>query len=157
MAHRNAHLKNGKYLAGVIIIALVTTLLPLGAFAASNSDIKGHWAEGIIEEWLARDLAGGYPDGTFRPNNPVSRAEFVVFLNRAFGVRGAGEGAVFTDIPETAWFYKDISAAWQAGIVSGYPDGSFRPQNLISRQEAAAILGKFIKVVAVQSTNFVDN
>ena len=73
----------GKCLAGLMVVfMLLSLLLPLGVFAAGQSDIEGHWAEQQIVEWQEKGLAGGYPDGTFRRDDPVSRAEFVVFVNR---------------------------------------------------------------------------
>jgi hypothetical protein len=49
------------------------------------TDMEGHWAEKEIKAWLMRDLVGGYPDGTFRPDHDLTRAEFVALVNRAFG------------------------------------------------------------------------
>ena len=71
MSRRNAHPK-GKGLVTIIMISLVVSLLPLGTYAAGNSDIKGHWAEETIEKWLAMGLAVGYPDGTFFVSPTVS-------------------------------------------------------------------------------------
>ena len=62
-------------------LMLVSLLLPASALAAS--DVEGHWAEAVIESWVDAGKAGGYADGTFRPNAPVTRAEFSVLLARA--------------------------------------------------------------------------
>lgn len=133
-----------KYFIILIVLAMVIGLLPLEAFAAGNSDIDGHWAESVIRSWLEQGLAGGYHDGTFRPNNQVSRAEFIVFANRAYKIKPVTSRVEFSDVPESAWYYEYVLSAVQAGIVSGYPDRTFRPQNYITRQEAAVILARLI-------------
>ncbi len=89
----------GIILAGVLFLGL----LPTAAFAASFKDIEGHWAQEQIETWLQKGLVSGDPDGTFRPDRPVTRAEFVTFVNRAFSIQAAGEeGEVFADVPAGA-------------------------------------------------------
>ncbi|HHT46590.1 MAG TPA: S-layer homology domain-containing protein, partial [Firmicutes bacterium] len=148
----------GKCLAGLMVVfMLLSLLLPLGVFAAGQSDIEGHWAEQQIVEWQEKGLAGGYPDGTFRPDDPVSRAEFVVFVNRAFEIPAVSDGAVFSDVPETSWFYKAVSSAVEAGIVSGYPDGTFRPQDTITRQEAAVVLFRLLAPGAGDAGTYKDS
>jgi hypothetical protein len=84
-------------------------------------------------------LIGGYADGTFRPEKPVTKAEFISFLNRAFGY--TEESAVaFSDVRSTDWFAGEVARAVKAGYVSGYPDGTFRPDAPVSRLEAAMLL-----------------
>jgi hypothetical protein len=123
---------------------MILGLLPTAAFAASFKDVEGHWAQQQIETWLQKGLAGGYPDGTFRPNQPVTRAEFATFANRAFGIKAEGGEEVFSDVPASAWFFAEVTAAKNAGYISGYPDGTFQPNNPISRQEAAVIVAKLL-------------
>ena len=89
---------------------------------ASFRDIAGHWAEKGIKVWTARQLAGGYPDGTFRPDSPITRAEFLTLVNRAFGYTVAGQ-ATYSDVAETDWFAGEIAKAAAVGYLGGYPDG----------------------------------
>ncbi|MEW6698378.1 MAG: S-layer homology domain-containing protein [Bacillota bacterium] len=133
------------------ILALLLSMcivLSLGtqAFAANFTDLGGHWAEGPINEWAAKGLAGGYADGTFKPNQQVSRAEFVALVNRAFAIGSSTEAAGFADVKENQWFYKEVAAAKAAGYIGGYNDGTFRPSQAISRQEAASILVRLLKL-----------
>ncbi|NPV73551.1 MAG: hypothetical protein HPY89_07135 [Pelotomaculum sp.] len=115
------------------------------AFAAAFSDTGGHWAESRIVEWAQKGLVQGYPDGTFRPDGEVTRAEFVALINRAFGIAKAGAaGAVFADVKPGDWFYEDVMAAKAAGYIAGYPDGTFMPDRNITRQEAAVILARLL-------------
>ncbi len=114
------------------------------AFAAGFSDIKGHWAESQINKWAENGLASGYSDGTFKPNNRVTRAEFVALTNSAFGINTEGYAADFSDVAVGQWYYNDIAAASTSGYIGGYPDGTFKPKQSISRQEAASIIVRLL-------------
>ncbi|WP_051273474.1 S-layer homology domain-containing protein [Desulfotruncus alcoholivorax] len=115
------------------------------ALASGFTDIKGHWAEAQINKWAGNGLAGGYDDGTFRPDNQVSRAEFVALVNRAFSVEKQNvAGAGFKDVKAGKWYYNDVNTAKAAGYIGGYADGTFRPDQTITRQEAASILVRLL-------------
>lgn len=116
------------------------------AFAAGFTDLQGHWAEKQINQWAAKGLAGGYEDGTFRPDNGVTRAEFVALVNRAFAIPASGAVDSFTDVSNDQWFYGEVAKAKAAGYIGGYEDGTFRPNQTISRQEVASILVRLLKL-----------
>ena len=108
---------------------------------ANFKDIENHWAVRQISDWLNKDLVGGYTDGTFKPDNSITRAEFIALVNRAFGFTETVPVA-FSDVRESDWYALEVAKASAIGYIAGYPDGSFKPNNSISRQEAAAILAK---------------
>lgn len=111
----------------------------------SFSDIDGHWAEQVIKEWAARDFVGGYPDGTFRPDGLITRAEFFALVNRTFGYPEAGGSVTpYRDVLASDWFAGETAKAIYVGYLGGYPDGLVKPQNPISRQETAVILSRIL-------------
>ncbi len=116
------------------------------AFAAGFSDIKDHWAESQISEWAENGLVSGYSDGTFKPNNMVTRAEFVILTNNAFSIAMEGYISDFSDVAVGQWYYNDIAAASASGYIGGYPDGTFNPNQYISRQEAASIIVRLMEL-----------
>ncbi|MDD4170120.1 MAG: S-layer homology domain-containing protein, partial [Desulfotomaculaceae bacterium] len=124
-----------------LLIGLVLFVTGAAMAAAMPSDIQGHWAEQQIREGINEGVIEGYPDGTFRPDNYVTRAEFVTLVNRFFGFIEKAE-INFNDVSSTDWFYEEIAKGVKAGSITGYPDGSMRPNNYISCEEAAAILTK---------------
>ena len=83
-------------------------------------------------------LIRGYEDGSFRPDNPISRAECVVLLSRLIKVPAGS--SIFSDVPETHWASSAISAGASAGWLAGYPDGTFRPDQNITRLEAVKMI-----------------
>ena len=118
--------------------------LPMESYGASTfSDIKGHWAEQYIEKAVAQGIIKGYTDGRFLPDEKVTRAEFISMLNRALRNTATGSSS-FNDVYRDAWYHTDVSKAVTAGFVSGFDDGSFRPNYKITRQEAAVMLARII-------------
>ncbi|WP_123927735.1 S-layer homology domain-containing protein [Thermodesulfitimonas autotrophica] len=127
-----------------IFVAAAGPSLP-AAPRLSFSDLQGHWAAGVVGELAVRGLVYGYPDGTFRPEQKMTRAEATVILVRLLGL-APGDPAVlnFRDagcIP--AWAREAVAAAVQEGIVKGYPEPngevSFGAERAVSRVELAVL------------------
>ncbi|CAG7652425.1 S-layer homology domain-containing protein [Paenibacillus allorhizosphaerae] len=102
------------------------------------SDIRGHWAEAQIKRFVERGALDGYPDGTFKPDAGITRAEFVTFLVKELGIGPGGESG-FADAAQH-WAKSYIAAAAQAGIVSGYSSASFGPDDPITREQIVLML-----------------
>ncbi|MFE5322342.1 S-layer homology domain-containing protein [Paenibacillus sp. NPDC056579] len=115
------------------------------------SDIAGHWAEAEIRESAALGWIDGYPDGTFLPDKPISRAEFAVMLNNVLHLPAGWElpFADKSDIP--GWASPAIASAVRAGIVNGYSDRTFQPDVRIVRAEAAVMIAKAAGLKAEQA------
>ncbi|MCD9024757.1 S-layer homology domain-containing protein [Cohnella silvisoli] len=114
-----------------------------GASAAVTSDIKGHWAEAQISAWMDKGLIKGYEDGSFKPNNNITRAEFISMINRSFGF--TEETAItFSDVQAGNWAYPEIAKAVKAGYITGYADGTIGASKPVSRQEVAAIVDRLL-------------
>lgn len=107
------------------------------------TDIQGHWAETEIRQMVEAGIAAGYKDATFRPDNTVTRAEFVKLVCGLLNLdlSGAGETG-FQDVTEADWFYPCVSAAVRDGLVRGISDTEFGPELSISREDAAVILDR---------------
>lgn len=106
-----------------------------------------HWAESVIAQWQSKGLIQGYEDGTFKPNNTITRAEFVTLMNNAKGFWS--EGSInFSDVKNGSWFYSAVARAVAAGYVKGYSDDSFKPGNTITRAEAAVMIANAARLSA---------
>ena len=119
---------------------------PASAGSTTFSDIKGHWAEAIIKEAVAQNIIGGYPDGTFRPDNLIKREEFFKMLSNILTVTPDTSNTKigFKDVVENEWYVPTIKTAVAAGITQGYGDGTFGIGLMISRQEAAKVAGSVV-------------
>lgn len=122
-------------------------IVPSVPAMAAPSDIAGHWAESVITQWQNKGLIQGYEDGTFKPGNTITRAEFVTLMNNAKGFWS--EGSInFSDVKNGSWFYSAVARAVAAGYVKGYSDGSFKPGNTITRAEAAVMIANAARLSA---------
>ncbi|WP_193726926.1 S-layer homology domain-containing protein [Paenibacillus guangzhouensis] len=109
--------------------------------SASMSDTIGHWAEATIQKALEAGFVTGYEDSTFRPNQSVNRAEFITLLARALQLSSSNYPLNFKDVKQIpAWSQSFVASALEAGIVKGYADQSFRPNQHITRAEMAAMI-----------------
>lgn len=107
------------------------------------ADIADHWAKEAIVYLAGQQVVEGYGDYRFEPERTISRAEAVTMLVKAFGYTQK-QDVTFPDVPRQHWSYDNVSKAVQAGIVQGYPDGSFSPENALSRVEMAVLFAKAI-------------
>lgn len=128
------------------VLSLVLTLsLVLGtfsmAFAASFSDVAGEDFEDAVTVLTELGVVSGYDDGTYKPENIVTRAEMAVLVVRALGYDNLTAGtSSFTDMNGYGWAQPYISYAQSLGVISGYGDGTFRPGKTVSYDEAATML-----------------
>ncbi|MDD3298519.1 MAG: S-layer homology domain-containing protein, partial [Firmicutes bacterium] len=115
------------------------------------SDISGHWAAAEISKWVSMGFAKGSPEGTFRPDDATTRAEFVTFVNRIFGFTEKSKDD-FKDVEDTAWYADEIAKAVKAGLLKGDGTGNIDPDAPITRQEAAVILARALRLEAKNKT-----
>ncbi|MBT9141462.1 MAG: Amidase enhancer [Dehalococcoidia bacterium] len=114
---------------------------PVPIPTTSFSDIQGHWAKSEIIAMTELGVAGGVTKDSFGPNSLVTRAQFAAFLIRSLRLAEANPAAGrFSDVSPTAWYYGAVEAAHAAQLVGGYPDGSFRPDQPITRSEIAVMV-----------------
>ncbi len=124
-------------------------------------DIANHWAKDYVEQLVDRGVVSGYDDGTFRPDAQVSRAEFakmvLVALDYEIAEPPLSENP-FSDVDASAWYAPYVAEAKEAGITSGYSDGTFKPDRPIQRAEALKMLflAANIEVEAEGSSEFPD-
>ncbi len=101
---------------------------------ANLSDISGNWAEPFIRVLTENGIIAGYPDGTFQPDRPVTRAEFAALVNKAFPDSPEIRAAInFRDVPRGFWASDAIRKATATGFLAGYPDRTFQPREGIKR------------------------
>ena len=133
-------LRMRKGMAMLVVLCMLLMLMPVSVFATYvASDISGHWAEYEIQSWIDKSLIEGYPDGSFKPDQNVTRAEFMTLVNRAFGYIEV-VAIDYLDVQAESWYALEVAKAEAARYIIGYPDGTIKPENSISREEAAIII-----------------
>lgn len=102
----------------------------------------------------------GYEDGTVRPNGSISRAEVATVLFRLLKddvrMQNLTKDNAYSDVPDTAWYAAAVSTLSKMGVISGYPDGTFRPNAPITRAEFAAMIARFDETAKSADTPFTD-
>lgn len=112
----------------------------------SFSDTQGHWANDFITALAERDIIAGFPDGTFGPNQPVTRAQFAAIIRQAFDESRVRNYTGFNDVPSDFWATPAITRAFETGFVSGYPGNVFRPAQEIPRVQVLVALASGLRI-----------
>ncbi len=103
-------------------------------------DIQSHWARLFIEALTQRNIIKGFKDGTFRPDQSITRAEFAALLQATFPQPTVRPYISFTDVPATHWARTAIQKAYEMGFIAGYPNNRFGPDEKITRSQALVAL-----------------
>ena len=111
------------------------------------SDIAGHWAESAVRRAVSAGFVSGYANGEFRPDSSVTRAEFAALIVRALELPASSDALSFADKNRVGtWAVPHIAAAVEAGLLGGYPDGTFRPGQAMTRAELTATIVRAAKL-----------
>lgn len=130
---------------GLLCAAAAWLLLQGSPALAAFSDVAAdHPDADAIAYVQSQGIVSGYPDGTYRPDQPINRAEFTkIIVGAQFGAAADGAcagGSPFADIPAGAWYAGDVCLAKEKGVIAGYPDGTFKPDANVNFAEAAKII-----------------
>lgn len=113
------------------------------------TDVAGHWAEKNIDKLVGLGAISGYPDGTFKPENKITRAEFTAIIVKAFNLTPQ-RGKVFADTADH-WARDSIAVAASYGIVNGYDENTFGPDDTITREQMAVMIVKAARLEPVEA------
>ncbi|WP_238653160.1 S-layer homology domain-containing protein [Paenibacillus piscarius] len=118
-----------------------------GLFAAivtrhSFADTAGHWAEGDIQLLANKRIIQGVSQASFSPDTVLTRAELTAMLVRSLGWMESGAVRSFADVPSGAWYAAAVSTAQEAGLITGYEDGTFRPNAGLTHEQLAAVIAR---------------
>ncbi|MCL6479991.1 MAG: S-layer homology domain-containing protein [Peptococcaceae bacterium] len=128
------------------LAAMLILVAALPAVATTPSDISGHWGAQYINQAVSSGIVKGYPDGTFKPENSITRAEFVTMLARVpesgtTVVYGATDVQGFSDA-KGHWAAPYLAWAVKEGVLKGFENNTLRPDDTVTREQVAAILGR---------------
>ncbi|MCM3134770.1 S-layer homology domain-containing protein [Paenibacillus polysaccharolyticus] len=141
------HAESGPKEQGNNYSGTVTTVL---------KDIENHWAKESITRWMDRGVVQGKENHLFAPNQQITRAEWVSMINRIFQYQKNGETS-FSDVSLSKWYHEDIVAASANGYIMGYEDGTFKPDGIITRAEAAVTLSRIFNWEGSPTSTFHDD
>lgn len=132
-------------LSNTLIVSGLSTLIFVPQLLAQNSnfdDMQGYWASQYVTALADRSIISGFPDGSFQPNADITRAQFAAIAVKALELPPGDNNHDFTDVEPNYWASPAIRAISNSGLVAGFPDGTFRPEERITRAQVLVILAK---------------
>ena len=145
--------------AGAIAPYFVSVPDSAMAAAPTNTsfpDTQNYWAQPFIQNLAERNIVTGYPDNTYRPEQPVDRDEFAAILHKAFSQsseRQIASGSVYKDVPQGNWAAPAIKAAYEMGFMKGYPGKEFRPHQSVTKVEVLVSLAQNLNLPTTTADN----
>ena len=146
-----AYATNSQGTTDGVVVKLTTTgtspspPVPSQAF----SDVSAsYWGYQAISSLSSKSIISGYPNGTFKPDASITRAEFATMLVKALGLNTAGTTGQFTDVTADDWYYNSVNTAVYSGLVSGTGDNLFAPNALITREQMAVMVANALETNA---------
>ncbi|MGG6239510.1 S-layer homology domain-containing protein [Nodosilinea sp. AN01ver1] len=141
---------------GVGTVTPIITAAPVVAQTQTQTQIQAqftdvsasYWAREFIMPLAARGIIAGFPDGTFRPDEPVTRAQFAAMVRQAFNQSSVRSATSFVDVPANYWAAAAIREANTMGFLSGYPGNVFRPDENIPRAQVLVSLSNGLNYTA---------
>jgi hypothetical protein len=115
-------------------------------------DVENHWAKDSINDLGSRLVMSGTEADEFNPDGRITRAEFVATVIKALGLMRSGKGKdIFTDVSGEAWYQNALSTAYEYGLITGYGNGRFGPEDKITREQSMTIIGRAMKITKLNA------
>ncbi|MFP4457527.1 MAG: S-layer homology domain-containing protein [Clostridia bacterium] len=138
--------KRKALLVTLIMLVIISLILPaLANTSQEESDISGHWAEDTLKVWVDNGYLDGFGNNEYQPDGKLTRAQFISFINKLFEFSIEKENQ-FVDVEDGSWYEKEVIKAIANGYIVGFGDNTFRPDSLITRIEAAAVLTRLVDI-----------
>ena len=141
----NTHKRAARFLSVLLTGAM---LFSTGVTASAASDMDGHWAGETLHAFAEQGMLQGYGDGTYRPDEPMTRAQFAALVNRVTGLTAQADLSGYTDVPEDAWYAPELAKALAAGYLQGTSDTTLSPDTAVNREQAVTMLARLLELTA---------
>ena len=146
-----------KLVSFLLIFGMMTSIIILPSEAAAFSDISGHWAQTSIEYCSGKGYVSGFDDGTFRPDEVITRGQLAVILDNVKGL-WLPTWNTFSDVNSSNYYYWSVLKCVKAGYMTGYSSSAFGPSDPLTREQAAVIIANAYGYTANSGrTGFADD
>ncbi|WP_155973110.1 Ig-like domain-containing protein [Paenibacillus sp. Leaf72] len=141
---------NGKYEAQ--INSLTNSEYAVVWHPLEFSDMINHWAKNAVNDMGSRMVVDGTGNGMFSPDLEITRAEFAAIIVRGLGLKLENGATPFSDVLSSDWYSSAVNTAYSYRLISGFEDGTFRPNDKITREQAMVILSKAMAITGLKDT-----
>lgn len=143
-----------RILSFMLIVLLITNAVTVYSFTG-NTDLDKHWAKNQIARWQDFGIIAGYGDSSYKPDNYITKAEFVKILNNIFGYFEKSNQQ-FADVSQSDWFYDDVLIGENAGLIQANEYNQVKPNDYITREDALVTLQKVFGIVGQPEKDLLD-
>ncbi|WIV20581.1 Ig-like domain-containing protein [Paenibacillus polygoni] len=147
--------KNGIYSA--VINSLTNSTYSVVWHPLEFKDVANHWAKAAVNDMGSRMIVEGTGEGLYSPNQEITRAEFAAIIVRALGLKAENSSSSFTDVSAPSWYAGSIQTAYNYKLINGFKDGTFRPIDKITREQAMVILSKAMTLTGLKENLSQEN
>jgi hypothetical protein len=137
----------GKYYATVN--SLTNSIYSIVWNPIEFKDVANHWAKSEVNNMGSRMVINGNGEGFFNPNDDITRAEFTAIVVRGLGLKLVKSNASFNDVKSNDWYERVIQTAYANDLINGFDEGSFKPNDKITREQAMTIIAKAMKITGL--------
>ncbi|GIP28540.1 hypothetical protein J23TS9_36700 [Paenibacillus sp. J23TS9] len=134
-----------------VISSLTSGWVALISHPKTFADLEGSWAQNIVNDMASRLIIQGTDDTHFIPAKAITRGEFASAMVRALGIADNGKNSSYTDMSPANPYTGAVTQAKEFGLITGYEDGTFRPDNTITREEAMVLLNRAMKLTGLNT------
>lgn len=131
--------------------SLTNSTYALVQHSITFADVEGHWAKDAVNELGSRMVVSGSGNGLYLPSADMTRAEFAAIVVRGLGLKPAEGTSEFTDVQASDWYSGVVTTAHAYGLIGGFEDGTFRPKDKITREQAMVILAKAMALTGLKT------
>ncbi|KZE78593.1 hypothetical protein AV654_02245 [Paenibacillus elgii] len=142
-------LSNGKYYAK--INSLTNSVYSVIWHPLAFKDVERHWAQQAVNDMGSRLVVSGVSQGAFHPDQDITRAEFAAILIRGLGLKAKEGVQSFSDVERKDWFAGAVGTAYAYNLISGFEDGTFRPNEKITREQAMTIMARAMTITGLSA------
>ncbi|GGH12871.1 putative Ig domain-containing protein [Paenibacillus segetis] len=115
-------------------------------------DVENHWAKAAVNNIGSKMVVNGIENGMYHPDQDITRAEFAAIIVRGLGLSLSQGNSLFTDVGTTAWYRSTVQTAYEYGLINGFEDGTFRPNDKITREQAMLIVSKAMIITGLKES-----
>ncbi|MFB9325551.1 S-layer homology domain-containing protein, partial [Paenibacillus aurantiacus] len=141
---------DGKYYA--VINSLTNSTYTVVWHPLEFADVANHWSRAAVNDMGSRMVIEGTGEGQFSPDRSITRAEFAAIIVRGLGLKLEKGPAPFSDVKASAWYNDAINTAYAYRLINGYADGTFGPNDRITREQAMVIIAKAMKLTSLEAS-----
>lgn len=145
-----------KALSFLLSFVLIVSLVPVGQAASFKDVSSSYMFYDEITYLTEREIISGFADGNFKPNQPVTRAQAAIMIGKAINLNGSPQKTIFSDVGTSNGASGYIQSAVNAGIIQGFNDGTFKPNNPVTRGQLAIFLTRAFDLTATTKVSFSD-